>query len=78
MPTTLPPDPGKSWKSADFEPSVQVEISFIPDHWILFVAPAIFPVTKKSLITPDTLNNGGLPSVAIVDKFAKFVDVPIK
>ena len=53
-------------------------MSLIPDHCTLFVLLVWFPVTKKSLITPLTLKVGGVPSVAIADKFAKFVEVPIK
>ena len=43
-------------------------MSFIPDQATLFLAPTIFPVTKKSLTTPEILKVGGVPLDAIVDK----------
>ena len=76
--TISPPEPGKSCKSACLFPVCQVEISLIPDHCILFWLVGWFPVTKKSLTTPDTLNVGNYPAVTIELRLAKFVDVPIK
>ena len=76
MATTLPPDPGRSCESDCFP--VQTVMSLIPDHCILFVAPTILPVTKKSLITPEHLNTGTVPDVPIVERFAKADYVPIK
>ena len=78
MATICPPEPGRSCKSDCFVPDCQVVISLIPDHCILFLLLVWFPETKKSQITPDTLNVGNDPAVTIELRLAKFVDVPIK